>query len=316
MIGKIVEVSGEARYLSMERGFMVVSHAGAELGRIALDDMAGLVCTAHGVSYSNNLIIALASRACPIVFCGHNYMPVAVVWPTESHHRQSGRLDRQMAMTKPMRDRLWKQIVGSKVSMQAEALGACGKNCVPLRAMVRKVRSGDLSNIEGQAARAYWPLLLGRGFRRDQDGDGINGLLNYGYAILRSTVARHLMGAGLHPGIPLHHANDGNPMRLVDDVMEPFRPVIDCLVWKLVEKGLSQVTKESKQALALMPTMSLAMLGGISPVTLVIQRLCVSLAQSLEDRKVPLALPHTSKGLLATLWDEVPTEEKIAIDPK
>ena len=289
---------------------MVISHREVELGRVPLDDISGLICTAHGAAYSNNLIVALASRGCPIVLCGSNYLPAAVVWPTETHHRQAGRLDGQMAMSKPMRSQLWKQIVCSKISMQAAALALCGKKDAGLRAMARKVRSGDIGNIEGQAARAYWPLMLGPSFRRDQDGDGVNGLLNYGYAILRSTVARCLMGAGLHPGVSLHHANDGNPMRLVDDMMEPFRPVVDCLVWRLSQAGATEVDAASKRELALMPTRSLVMDDGISPASLVIQRLCTSLALAVEDRKAALELPHTSKGLLAALWDEEPTGER------
>lgn len=269
-----------------------------------MDDMAGLICTAHGATYSNNLIIALSGRGCPIVLCGPNFMPVALVWPTNSHHRQARRLDGQMNMTKPARARLWKQIVRSKIAMQAAAMAGCGLSSAPLLAMVRKVRSGDSSNVEGQAARVYWKSLFGRGFTRDKDGDGINGLLNYGYAILRSTVARHLMGAGLHPGIPLHHANDGNPMRLVDDVMEPFRPVVDCLVWSMTRRGLTKVGVETKRQLALMPTRSLVADAGISPASLVIQRLCVSLAQYCEDSHTPLELPHVNKGVLSALWDE------------
>jgi len=310
VIGRIVEITGESRYLSVDRGFMVVSHGDEELGRVALDDIAGLICTAHGATYSNNLIMALSQRGCPVILCGKNFLPAAVIWPTETHHRQAGRLDAQIAMSKPGRGRLWRDIVRSKISMQAAALALCGKRYAHIGAMVRKVRSADVSNVEGQAARAYWVTLFGRDFRRDPDRDGVNGLLNYGYAILRSTVARHLMAAGLNPGIPLHHANDGNPMRLVDDVMEPFRPIVDCIVWRMHELGVKEVDGSSKRALALMPTKSLLTESGVSPVSLVIQRLCISLAQCYLGDERALELPHSNKGLLGALWDEVSGDDQ------
>lgn len=307
MIGRIVEVSGERRYLSVDRGFMVVSDRDEVIGRIALDDVAALVCTARSTTYSNNLLLALSGRGCPVVLCGTNFMPAAIVWPTDSHHRQSGRLDGQIAMSKPARGRLWKQIVRDKVRMQALALVKCGRPSAPLKAMVRKVRSADRGNVEGQAARAYWKLLFGGDFRRDPEGDGINGLLNYGYAILRSTVARHLMASGLHPGIGLHHSNDGNAMRLVDDVMEPFRPVVDCMVWRLNSEGFEGVDADSKRELALLPTRSLVTPEGVSPVSVVVQRLCASLAKCCEGGGTTLDLPASHKELLRSFWDtEVP----------
>ncbi len=304
VIGRIVEISGESRYLSVDRGFMVVKHRDEEVGRVALDDISGLICTAHGATYSNNLIMALSRRGCPIVLCGANFMPAAIIWPTQTHHLQSARLDGQIAMSKPARGRLWKDLVKSKISMQAAALALCGKRNAHIKAMVRKVRAADASNVEGQAARAYWVTIFGREFRRDPDSDGVNGLLNYGYAIIRSAVARHLMAAGLHPGIPLHHSNDGNPMRLVDDVMEPFRPIVDCVVWRMHERGVNDVDANSKRVLAVLLAQNLVLDSGVSPVSLVIQRLCISLAQYCVDGETKLELPHTSKGILGALWDD------------
>lgn len=227
MIGRIVEIAGDSRYLSLDRGFLVVSHRSDEVGRTPIDDIAGLIGNAHGLSYSNNLLVALAERGIPFVLCGAHHRPVGMLWPVDGHHRQAARMDAQLRASLPLKKRLWKQIVQAKIGMQAAALGLYGGPEPPLRRMAAKVRAGDPSNVEGQAARTYWPLMMGASFRRNPDSEDINALLNYGYTVLRSTVARHLMAAGLHPGVPLHHANEGNPMRLVDDVMEPFRPLVD-----------------------------------------------------------------------------------------
>lgn len=292
MIGRIVEIAGDSRYLHKERGFLVVSHKDAEQGRVPLDDVAALICNAHGLVYSNNLLVALAERGCPIVLCGKNHMPVGIVYTVASHHRQGARVDAQAAASLPTKKRLWQEIVRSKLGMQAATLGAFGLPEPPLRALIAKVKSGDSSNMEGVGARRYWSLLFGKGFRRDQGGEGINALLNYGYTIVRATVARHLLATGLYPGLPLHHANDGNPLRLVDDLMEPFRPLVDAQVRQLADLGRYEVDAANKRELGLMMSRSIHTKEGLSPVSVAIERLCLSLAQVFEKHRKGLALPY------------------------
>jgi CRISP-associated protein Cas1 len=298
MIGRIVEVAGDGRYLHMERGFLVAERRGAELGRVPLDDVSALIATAHGVVISNNLLVALAERGAPVVICGRNQLPRAVLWPLDSHHRQGARMD---AQPKPLRKRLWRDVVRSKLSMQAACLGAYGLPEAPLRALVPKVRAGDTSNQEGVGARRYWSRLLGKTFRRNPDGDEINGLLNYGYTVLRATVARHLIATGLHPGLPLHHANDGNAMRLVDDIMEPFRPCVDALVRQRVDLGLYTVDTAAKRELALLMARPVRTEEGFSPIANAIERLCVSLGQVYEGERKKLSLPIADAASLRTM---------------
>jgi CRISPR-associated protein Cas1 len=310
MIGRIIEIAGDSRYLHKDRGFLVVSHRDAEQGRIPLDDVAALICNAHGLIYSNNLLVALAERGCPIVLCGKNHMPVGIVCAVDSHHRQGARLDAQASASLPMKKRLWQELVRSKLAMQAATLGAFGLPEPPLRALVPKVTSGDTRNMEGVGARRYWTLLFGKGFRRDQEGEGINALLNYGYTVLRATVARHLLATGLHPGLSLHHANDNNALRLVDDLMEPFRPFVDAQVRQLVDFGRYDVDAANKRELALMMVRSIQTGEGLSPVTVAIERLCLSLAQVFEKQRKNLALPYDkAESVSAWLGNKVaPTE--------
>jgi len=227
-----------------------------------------------------------------------------LLWPVDGHHRQAARMDAQLSASLPLRKRLWKQLTQTKIGMQAAVVGLFGGPEPPLRRLASTVRSGDPSNVEGRAARLYWGLLFGKTFRRNHDGEGINGLLNYGYTVLRATVARQLMGAGLHPGIPLHHANEGNPMRLVDDLMEPFRPLVDAFVRKLVDIGKTTINNETKRTLALLPVRNMLTSRGISPVALVIQRMVVSLAQLYENPENMIELPPTTKTALTSLWEE------------
>ncbi len=304
MIGRIVEIASNGRYLSLERGFLVVSHKGEEVGRTPIDDVAALIGNAHGLSYSNNLLVALAERGCPFVLCSANHKPVGMLWAVEGHYRQAARMDAQLRASLPLRKRLWKSVVQAKLGMQAAALGLFGLPQSPLRLLARRVRVGDPSNLEGQGARAYWGLLFGKEFRRDADAAGVNALLNYGYAVLRATVARHLIATGLHPGVPLHHANEGNSMRLVDDLIEPFRPIVDACVRRLCDIGSLEVDAKTKRALGLLPVRSLRVEQGVSPVSMVVQRLCVSLAQCYEGETRVLTLPPTGTDTLSALWDE------------
>src|SRR5690606_35863877 len=157
-------------------------------------------------------------------------------------------------------------------------LEAVGVPYMPLLALAKKVRSGDAGNLEAQGARRYWGLLFGDEFRRDQAAGGLNSLLNYGYTILRSATARAVVGAGLHPSIGLFHSNSGNPMRLVDDLIEPFRPVVDMKVWLLRRQDEKDVTPETKRAMVQTLYDDMLTDVGATPVNACMQRLATSLA--------------------------------------
>lgn len=291
MVGRVVEVATDGRHLAVDRGFMTVAEKGSELGRVALDDLAAVVANAHGLTYSNNLLVTLATRGVPIVLCGPNHRPAAIVWPVDGHHAQSGRMSDQANASAPLKKRLWQQIVQAKILAQGATLAAVGAEAGGFRLLARKVRAGDPGNVEAEAARRYWPLLLGSDFRRDQDGGGLNGLLNYGYAVLRAATARAVMAAGLHPSLGLMHSNRGNAMVLVDDLMEPFRPVVDREVHRLKGDGATEVTSETKAALARTMIIDLPADEGLSPVMTCLERLANSLAKAYAGEAGRLILP-------------------------
>jgi CRISP-associated protein Cas1 len=309
MIGRIVEVADDNRHLRVNRGFMVVQDTQGErkeLGQVPLDDIAAVIANAHGMSYTNNLLVALAERGAPFVLCAANHNAVGMLLPIEGNFEQAKRIEAQIAASQPTHKRLWASVVRSKLEQQAAALAATGAPTAPLTALVAKVKSGDPDNIEAQGARRYWGLLFGDPFRRNQDAGGLNAMLNYGYTVLRATTARAIVAAGLHTSIGLHHSNDNNAMRLVDDLMEPFRPMVDLKVWQLNRNGERDITPDSKRALVRTLYDDMQTEVGATPVMVCIQKLATSLAQVYlgEREKLDLPLPGLPLALANSLQDE------------
>ena len=288
---RIVDISSDGRHLSVERGFMIVSAEHEEIGRIALDEIAALIVHAHGITYSNNLFVRLAQQGTFVVICASNHMPVSYVWPLSGHHAQGARMRAQWNAGKPLQKRLWQMIVQSKIKMQAAVLKANGVDAGAFDMLARKVHSGDPENVEAQAARRYWPLLMGEAFRRDQSEGGSNAFLNYGYTVLRAIVSRAIVASGLHPTIGIFHQNRQNAFALADDLMEPFRPLVDQAVKRLTAAGLTEVTPDVKSALTQITAYDLTVEEQTSPLSVAVNRLAHSLAMSFETGKATLALP-------------------------
>lgn len=298
MIQRAIEITGNGRHLRKERGFLVVNAEGEELGRLPLDDLEVVLFAGHGVTCTGELLNTLAGRCIPLVVCDQRFMPMSMVWPVESHRLQSGRIRAQADMSAPMRKRLWQQLVRAKIRGQNEVLERCtGQGSPRLERLARTVRSGDPENAEGEAARVYWPLLFGPAFRRNRAQPGANALLNYGYTVLRAAVARAVMLAGLHPAFSLHHCNRLDSMPLVDDLIEPFRPVVDLLVFRLVESAPEGALLDAvaKQELHGVTTVDMTYDGIASPASECLLRMARSLADACERKGRKLALPE---GLL------------------
>lgn len=290
---RIVDIASDGRHLSALRGFLIVSQDREEVGRVPLDDVAAVIVHAHGVTWSTNLVVALAERGALMVLCAANHSPVAVCLPLEGHHAQNAHFRAQWDAARPLSKQLWRRIVVAKIRWQAAILEAHGRDATAFDLLARKVGSGDPENVEAQAARRYWPLLMGEDFRRDRAAEGANGLLNYGYTILRSLVARAVVAGGLHPSIGVHHANRGNAFALADDLMEPFRPLVDSLTLRLVAAGIETVTPEAKRAFAGLIALDLPGPAGTTTVTGAANRLAQTLADCFESgRATDLVLPE------------------------
>lgn len=291
MVGRVIEVATDGRHLSVNRGFIVISEHGDEVGRVPIDDVAALIANAHGLTYTNNVLVELSTQGIPVILCGPNHMPAAIIWPVDAHHMQTGRMHDQITASLPLKKRLWAQIVRAKILAQGATLASVAAPHGGFQLLSSKVRSGDPDNVEAEAARRYWQLLLGPEFRRNKDAGGINGLLNYGYAVLRAGVARAVMSTGLHPSFGLMHSNKSNPMVLIDDLMEPFRPIVDLEVWRLVKTGKLEVDRDTKTVLARIMVIDLPTPLGLSPIMNCAERLAQSLARSFAGETNTLDLP-------------------------
>ena len=287
---QIIDISTNGRHLSRDRGFLKVSEGGAEVGRTPLDQIAAVIVHAHGTTWSTSLLTELAERGAPVVLCARNHAPKSVLLPIEGHGFQGARMRAQWRAKVPFIKQAWKKIVISKVLMQAAALDTIGEVSTPLIKMQRKITSGDSTNIEAQAARYYWPRIMGSSFRRDLEAGDENALLNYGYTVLRAAAARAVVAAGLHPTIGLFHSNRGNAFALADDLMEPFRPLVDCAVLNIVLSRGIDVDGEAKQSLAKLIAVDVPLGDGVSPVSVALIKLATSLGQSFETGKLELAL--------------------------
>jgi CRISPR-associated protein Cas1 len=294
---QVIDIESDNRHLSRYRGFLVVTEDHAEIGRVPLDDILAIIVHAHGITYSNSLLVELARRGATVVLCAANHHPEAILWPLQGHHAQGARMRAQWEAPKPMLKQLWKHIVRTKIQMQAAALTAYGHSDNALNRLAKTVKSGDPENIEAQAARRYWPLLMGKDFRRDQGLNGPNALLNYGYTVLRAATARAIIGAGLHPTMGLHHSNRSNAFALADDLMEPFRPLVDCAVKGLLARNIDEVTPEAKQTLVRLIAFDLDFGDTRTPLRVSLEKFTHSLAMSFEQGKPALVLPRTPPPL-------------------
>lgn len=297
MIGRVIEFTQDSHHLSVYRGFLLVQKKGAEVARLPLSDIGVVLANAHGLSYSNNLLVELAEQKIPLVICGDNHAAKAILWPIESHHLQAARIEAQIAATQPLRKRLWQQVVREKIAWQAALLEHCSINSTPVAALAKKVRSGDPDNIEAQAAQRYWPLLMGKDFRRNREQPGINQLLNYGYTILRAATARAIIASGLHPSLGLHHRNAHDGLRLVDDLMEPFRPLVDLQVIHLIQRGVDSLSVDSKRILVNTLYLDLLSAEGRTPLSQCLFHLSHSLVECYLGNSETLRFPSIEMPL-------------------
>lgn len=249
MIKRIIDISDGA-YLHLKNQQLLIDKQGETVGRVPIEDLGVLILQHPAIVITQKVIIACQKSKVVIVFCDDKHLPYSVILPiAESHTLHNKILKQQVAITVPTRKRLWQQIVQHKIKQQAKTLTLLDKNPTRLNYLANKVKTGDSSNCEAVAAQAYWKLLFGKEFRRNVDLEGINSLLNYGYAIVRAMIARGICGAGLHPTIGLFHQNQYNALCLADDLMEPFRPWVDFLVYQMVQQNKLEINQETKQVL-------------------------------------------------------------------
>lgn len=249
---RIIEVSSDGCLIRTTHHQLVIEQHGEVIGTVPIEDMAALSIDNPSAIITHAAIRELAKQGVILVSSDERHQPVGMLLPLHAHTTQTERFAAQ-ANLRPTRHRaMWKTVVRAKIRAQARTLKQCTGSDGGLLALSNRVRSGDQGNLEAQAARRYWQrLFTASDFRRDVDAEDQNRYLNYGYAILRSLVARTLCAAGLHPSIGIHHRNRYNPFCLADDIMEPYRPTIDRIAHRVVEEHGSgaEMTREIRRAL-------------------------------------------------------------------
>lgn len=217
---------------------------------IPIEDIAVVMIENQMVTASMPLLNALVDSNVSVVLCNNKGMPNAMLQNLDSNNLQGEILRSQMEAGEVLKKQLWKQIVEAKIKNQALLLSKLGKHGDKLKPYYSNVKSGDTDNREGIAARIYFQELFGDEFIRDRTRSGVNAYLNYGYTILRASVARALVSSGLFPAIGIFHRNRSNAFPLVDDIMEPYRPYVDEIVYEMWQtRVIEELDREAKAKL-------------------------------------------------------------------
>ena len=238
-------------YLSLKNEQLVVCFKDTpdDKRTIPIEDIGFVLIDNPMVSITMPLINALADNNVALIFCDEKSMPNAMLQNLDTHSLQCEILNKQIAIGEVLKKNLWKQTIETKIKNQSKLLMKLGKDGNVLKPYYSNVKSGDADNREGAAARIYWMRLFGNDFVRDRNLPGINSLLNYGYTILRAATTRALMGAGLLPAIGIFHHNRSNAFPLADDIMEPYRPYVDEIVYDMFNDGITELNQKSKSSL-------------------------------------------------------------------
>ncbi|MBL9122084.1 MAG: type II CRISPR-associated endonuclease Cas1 [Planctomycetaceae bacterium] len=298
MIKRTVEISREPAHLALRNEQLVLQRAGEVIGQIPCEDLGVVVVDHPQTTYSHAALAKLAECGAAVVLCGRDHLPAALILPLADHSRVVWRLHDQIQVSRPLAKQLWKQLVAAKIRAQARNIDGALPAHRKLLALAREVGSGDPKNVEAQAARLYWQWWLATNdedrldvFRRDPDGQDLNAFLNYGYAILRAAVGRAIVAAGLHPSLGIHHRHRANAFCLADDLMEPFRPLVDDRVREMHRQGHEELTQPAKAELLDLLTCPMCLDDQQGPLMVMLHRLTASLVRCYAGEAKRLEIP-------------------------
>lgn len=262
---------GNPAYLSTKNDQLVVSFPDEDREKktIPIEDLGYIVLEHPQITITNGLIRKLVDNKTVVITCNAQHLPTGFLQPLQGHSEQTERYRHQLNASIPLKKNLWQQTVMTKIENQALHFKKLGKNSKRLERYAKEVKTADHDNQEALAAAFYFQNLFDiPEFSRNQKGIAPNGLLNYGYAILRAVTARAIISSGLLPSIGIFHSNKYNAFTLADDVMEPYRPFVDHIVWEMVEIGenIEEVSTDLKAQLLMIPAMDVFIDGKNSPL--------------------------------------------------
>ena len=264
---------------------------GEETRRFALEDINSVMMESHECSVSSYALQALAAADAAVFVCDRAHMPCGVMLPYKGHYRQPLTLRQQLDAPRPLQKRLWQSIVVRKIENQAQCVEKCVGRSGGSSGLAGRVMSGDSGNIEAVAAALHFRTLFGAGFSRKDEENGINALLNYAYAVVRGLIARTLAVYGFEVSLGIHHSNTFNAFNLADDLIEPFRPIADRMVFGLVAEGNTRLTPDVKRTLFSLTAADVDMDGQLHALSYAVELVVQSFAKSLKAQENLLVLP-------------------------
>lgn len=265
-----------------------------------IEDIGLVVLDNKHITITSGLLEALLENNCAVITCDNKNMPTGLLLPLSGNTTQNERFRHQLDASLPLKKQLWQQTIQAKIENQAiviEKKTTAESKCMHIWAT--KVKSGDSDNIEARAAAYYWKNLFPiKNFVRGREEMPPNNLLNYGYAILRATVARSLVASGLLPTLGIHHHNRYNAYCLADDIMEPYRPFVDLLVLNIVNSGCNynELTPDIKRELLTIPTLDVIIGSKRSPLMIAVGQTTASLYKCFSGELRKIVYPEFPDG--------------------
>lgn len=299
---RVLDISEDGVRLSSHLEQLVIEPKDKPARTFPYAELAVLVVSNSWVTYAHSVLQNLAVHGGVLVACDAKHLPVSMCLPLTGHSVPTERLRQQIAATKPTRKRIWRTLIRAKIAAQAATLTKYRGSDHGLEALLTRLKTEEPEVVESQAARIYWGNLFPvESFRRDPEAEGgPNVLLNYGYAIIRAAVARAACGSGLNLTLGVFHRNRYNAFCLADDLMEPFRPLVDAVVFQLIaERGMeTPLDKAAKAKLIGILFGRLELNGERRTLFDIFSRLSASLAQVYDGEGTELTLPEDTAALL------------------
>lgn len=262
---------------------------------IPIEDIGLLILDNRQITITQALLAKLLANNTAVISCDETHHPTGMLFNLDGHSLQSQKFQAQLNATVPLKKQLWQQTVIAKIKNQAAVLAIRREENKMLLKLANDVKSGDSENCEAQAAAYYWKKVFPDTlqFKRERYGPPPNNLLNYGYAILRAVVARSLVASGMLPTLGIHHRNQYNAYCLADDIMEPYRPYVDLVVYQIVRNNgqFLEMSPSMKKSLLEIPAMDVIIDGKKSPLMNAVQRTTASLAKCFEGHSRKILYP-------------------------
>lgn len=299
---------GNNAYLHSKNEQLIVEFADKtkSAAKVPIEDIGVVILDAYQLTISQNLISKLLDNNIALITCNKKRMPQGLMLNLDGNHVQQEKFRNQINASLPLKKQLWQQTIKQKIKNQAYLLSlisiVSGDELQNMDYWASSVKSGDPDNYEARAAAFYWSLLFSNhfdSFKRGRFEAEPNGLLNYGYAILRAITARSLVASGLLPTFGIHHHNKYNAYALADDIMEPYRPFVDNIVYQIIDENIDnfnedweiELTTEIKRKLLIIPTLDVIIDNEKSPLMIAMQRTTASLSACFEGIQRNILFP-------------------------